>query len=62
MGRKAKLIRLMTGLLMLKQLYDLSDEAIVEQWQMIPYYQAFCGATLFQTTPPDFYGEIQPLI
>ena len=42
----------MTGLLMLKQLYDLSDEAVVEQWQMNPYYQAFCGEAHFQTTPP----------
>lgn len=57
-GRKAKPIRLMTGLLMLKQLYDLSDEAIVEQWQMNPYYQAFCGETHFQTTPPCHSTEL----
>ena len=30
-GRAAKPIRLMSGLLMLKQLYDLSDESVVEQ-------------------------------
>ena len=57
-GRKAKPIRLMTGLLILKQLYDLSDEAIVEQWQMNPYYQAFCGETHFQTTPPCHSTEL----
>lgn len=57
-GRKAKPIRLMTGLLMLKQLYDLSDEAVVEQWQMNPYYQAFCGESSFQTSPPCHSTEL----
>lgn len=51
-GRGAKPIRLMSGLLMLKQLYDLSDESIVEQWLMNPYYQKFCGEVSFQTSPP----------
>ena len=37
-GRKAKPIRLMTGLLMLKQLYDISDASVVLQWRMNPYY------------------------
>ena len=31
-GRGAKPIRLMTGLLILKQLYNLSDDAVIEQW------------------------------
>lgn len=57
-GRKAKPIRLMSGLLMLKQLYDLSDEAVVEQWQMNPYYQVFCGETSFQTHPPCHSTEL----
>jgi len=57
-GRKAKPIRLMTGLLMLKQLYDLSDEAVVEQWQMNPYYQAFCGESSFQISPPCHSTEL----
>ena len=51
-GRNAKPIRLMSGLLMLKQLYNLSDEDVVEQWQMNPYYQVFCGETSFQTEQP----------
>ena len=38
LGRNAKPIRLMSGLLMLKQLYDLSDEGVVAQWRMNPYY------------------------
>ncbi len=52
LGRAAKPVRLMSGLLILKQLYNLSDEAVVEQWQMNPYYQVFCGETSFQNQPP----------
>lgn len=51
-GRGAKPIRLMIGLLILKQLYNLSDEAVVEQWRMNPYFQAFCGKQSFQTQLP----------
>lgn len=57
-GRPAKPIRLMSGLLMLKQLYNLSDEAIVEQWQMNPYFQVFCGMRSFQITPPCHSTEL----
>ncbi len=57
-GRPVKPIRLMGGLLILKQLYNLSDEAIVEQWQMNPYFQFFCGQTSFQTTPPCHVTEL----
>ena len=42
-GRPAKPIRLMVGLLILKQLENLSDESIVLQWKRNPYYQYFCG-------------------
>ena len=37
-GRPAKPIRLMVGLLILKQLKNLSDENIVLQWKRNPYY------------------------
>ncbi len=47
-GRPAKPIRLMVSLLILKQLYNLSDESIVERWLENPYYQFFSGETLFQ--------------
>ena len=47
-GRPAKPIRLMVSLLILKQLYDLSDESIVERWVENPYYQFFSGETVFQ--------------
>ena len=57
-GRKAKPIRLMCGLLILKQMYNLSDESIVAQWQMNPYYQVFCGETSFQTHAPCHSTEL----
>lgn len=42
-GRPAKPIRLMVGLLLLKQLENLSDENVVLQFKRNPYYQYFCG-------------------
>jgi len=47
-GRPAKPIRLMVGLLILKQLENLSDERVVEAWTQNPYYQFFCGEETFQ--------------
>ena len=57
-GRAAKPIRLMCGLLMLKQLYNLSDESVIEQWMMNPYYQVFCGEASFQIAPPCHSTEL----
>ncbi len=51
-GRPANPIRLMVGLLMLKQLKDLSDEELILQVKHNPYYQYFCGFETFQTTTP----------
>ena len=57
-GRPAKPVRLMVGLLLLKQLANLSDERIVEEWRQNPYFQAFCGMKTFQwqlpCEPSDF--------
>lgn len=57
-GRPAKPIRLMVGLLLLKQLNNLSDERVVEEWRQNPYFQAFCGMKTFQwqlpCEPSDF--------
>ena len=58
MGRPAKPIRLMVGLLLLKQLEDLSDERVVEVWVQNPYYQAFCGMKHFQWTFPCASSEL----
>ena len=51
-GRPAKPIRLMVGLLLLKQIEDLSDERVVEVWVQNPYHQAFCGMEHFQWDLP----------
>lgn len=47
-GRPAKATRLMVGLMILKQLENLSDERVIEAWVRNPYYQAFCGEQHFQ--------------
>lgn len=51
-GRPAKPIRLMVGLLLLKQMENLSDEVVVERWVQNPYYQYFCGEVEFQWSFP----------
>ena len=51
-GRPAKPVRLMVGLLVLKQVENLSDERVVEAWVQNPYYQAFCGIEHFQWNMP----------
>ena len=51
-GRPAKPIRLMVGLLILKQLENLSDENIVLQWKRNPYYQYFCGMNEYTPALP----------
>ena len=57
-GAPSKPIRLMVGLLLLKQLENLSDEAIVLQWKRNPYYQAFCGLKEFQQKLPCHSTEL----
>ena len=47
-GCRAKPIRLMVGLLILKQMYDLADETVMLEWVSNPYFQYFCGETVFQ--------------
>lgn len=46
-GRPAHPIRLMVSLLILKSIYNLSDEVLVEEhWEMNAYFQYFGGATV----------------
>jgi len=51
-GRPAKPIHLIVGLLILKQLENLSDENVVLQWKRNPYYQYFCGLTEYAPALP----------
>lgn len=57
-GSPSKPIRLMVGLMILKQLEDLSDENVVLQWKRNPYYQAFCGMKNFQNSLPCHATEL----
>lgn len=57
-GRPAKPIRLMVGLLLLKQIENLSDEEVVLQWKRNPYYQYFCGMNEFQIGLPCHSTEL----
>jgi len=58
MGRPAKSIRLMVGLILLKHIRNISDESVVEQWQENSYYQYFCGETKFVTSAPCEASEL----
>ena len=57
-GRPALPIRRMVGLLLLKQLLNLSDERVVEQWPLNPYFQFFCGEREFQWSAPCAASEL----
>jgi IS5 family transposase len=51
-GRPGGSIRLMAGLLLLKELKGLSDEEVCETWRENPYFQHFCGEEFFQHRLP----------
>lgn len=57
-GRPSLPVRRLAGLLILKQLENLSDERIVLQWKQNPYYQYFCGEKNFQTQLPCHATEL----
>ena len=57
-GRPAKPIRLMTALLMLKHIRNLSDESVVEQWGENAYYQYFSGEQVFTAKAPCEASEL----
>src|SRR4030042_223478 len=51
-GRSAKTIRLMVSLLILKRIFNLGDETIIEQWIQNPYMQYFSGEKTFHWSLP----------
>ena len=57
-GRPPKPIRLMTGLLMLKHLRNVSDEQVVVQFTENAYYQYFCGLESFSISAPCASSEL----
>jgi len=58
MGRPAKPIRMMVGIILLKHIRNLSDESVVEQWSENSYYQYFCGGTKFVSRVPCEASEL----
>ncbi len=51
-GRPSIPIRKMVSCILLKQLYNLSDENFVERWKENPYWQYFSGEVNFQKSKP----------
>jgi transposase, IS5 family len=51
-GAPAKPVRLITGILLLQHLYNLSDEKVVYGWRENPYWQFFCGYDYLQWSFP----------
>jgi IS5 family transposase len=51
-GRPSIPIRKIVGVILLKRVYNQSDESVIERWQENPYWQYFCGETYFQHEPP----------
>lgn len=51
-GQPGVPIRMMVGLLILKRIYNLGDETVMEQWLQNPYFQYFCGESEFQWKYP----------
>jgi IS5 family transposase len=51
-GRPSIPIRTIVGLLLLKQIYDLGDETVMDRYIDSPYCQHFCGEIYFQYEYP----------
>lgn len=47
-SRSPKPIRLMVGLVMLQNMFNLSDRVVVRMWIENPYWQFFCGFDFLQ--------------
>jgi len=57
-GLPAIPIRRLVGLLLLKQLENLSDESVALGYKRNPYYQALCGAVEFDRSMPCSATEL----
>ncbi len=51
-GRPSVPIRTIVGLLLLKQMYNLGDETVMDRYLENPYWQHFCGEIYFQYRLP----------
>ena len=51
-GRPSVPIRKIVGVLLLKMMFNHSDETVVDRWRENPYWQYLCGETFFQHEGP----------
>ena len=51
-GRPAIPVRTMVGMLLLKQMFNQSDETVIYRWVENPYWQYFTGEEFFQHKAP----------
>jgi IS5 family transposase len=51
-GRPGIPIRTIVGVILLRRMFDESDESILDRWVENPYWQYFCGEIYFQYEPP----------
>lgn len=51
-GRPCIPIRTIAGIVLLKRIFDESDESVLDRWVENPYWQYFCGEVYFQHEPP----------
>ena len=57
-GRPAIATRFVIGLLLLKHIYGLSDEAVCERWIYDPYFQYFTGEEFFRHAFPHERSDL----
>lgn len=51
-GRPSIPIRKVVGVILLRRMFNLSDESVVDKWKENPYWQYLCGEVNFQHEPP----------
>lgn len=51
-GRPAIPIRTIVGVILLRRMFDESDESVLDRWVENPYWQYFCGELYFQHEQP----------
>jgi IS5 family transposase len=51
-GRRSIPIRTIAGIILLRRMFDESDESILDRWVENPYWQYFCGEVYFQHELP----------
>ncbi|MCK9208318.1 MAG: transposase [Salinivirgaceae bacterium] len=51
-GRPGIPIRTIAGIILLRRMFDGSDESVLGRWAENPYWQYFCGEVYFRHEPP----------